>query len=329
MELINPITFKNREESNEPELNFSLDMDFFKNNKSIPVDADGVEPVPATGDKKKRGRPKKDQSQSMSGLVTAENNEARTDAYIGTNLPYADSFTEANMLTKTVIAQVDDINSMVRSELNNVMNSKTLKKKYEYITELANTSSSLLSTKMRAISELNKTTNDAHKLEIQRIKDLKLAAAADAENDDRRIQEMYNSFISTPTNMGMSSSFAPAMNEISFSTTNFVSANGGNDDVGYTNYINNLTPEQNMMRLEATGNVETVLLYDPMTGGRQFAVVDKSTGQQVPNVPVPSDIILENTHIDSRTGMARNRDINKTYKVITVGGGTDGALNFI
>lgn len=328
MELINPVTFKNREESNEPELNFSIDMDFFKNNKTIKMDADGVEPAPPT-EKKKRGRPKKDQS-VIGGYSDSDSgsNEARTDAYIGTNLPYTDSFAEANMLTKTVIAQVDDINSMVRSELNNVMNSKTLKKKYEYITELANTSSSLLSTKMRAISELNKTTNDAHKLEIQRIKDLKLAAAADAENDDRRIQEMYNSFISTPTNMGMGSSFAPAMNEISFSTTNFM-AGGSNDDSGYANYINNLTPEQNMMRLEATGNVETVLLYDPMTGSRQFAVVDKTTGQQVPNVPVPSDIILENTHIDSRTGMARNRDINKTYKVITVGGGTDGALNFV
>ena len=320
MELISPVTFTSKKEEDNDNLNFSLDMDFFKKNKNIPVYADGVEPAPPV-DKKKRGRPKKEQVLGTSGLITDDDgsaNNGRADAYIGTTIPYAESFNEANMLTKTVIAQVDEINNLVRTEINNVANSKTLKKKYEYITELAGTSSNLLATKMRAISELNKTTTDAHKLEIQRIKDLKIAAAADAQDDDRRMQEMYNSFISTPINMG--GNFAPAMNEISFGTSNFVTgSNEPSEDIGYMNYISNLTPEQNMMRLEASGNVETVLVYDPMTGARQFAVVDKATGAQVPNVPIPSDIILENTHIDSRTGMARNRDINKTYRVVTVG----------
>lgn len=328
-DLINPVTFTNKEED-EPQLNFSLDMDFFKSNKNIPIYAEGVEPAPPTSEKKKRGRPRKEQSLGEGTFVTPDG-EGRTDAYIGTTIPYTESFNETNAMTKMAIAEIDNLNGILRNEINNVVNSKTLKKKYDYISELSGTVSNLYSTKMRAISELNKTITDAHKLEIQRIKDLKLAAAADAQDDDRRMQEMYNSFISTPTNMGMGGSFAPAMNEISFGTSNFISAanNQVGEDIGYANYINNLTPEQNMMRLEASGNAETVLVYDPMTGARQFAVVDKTTGAQIPNVPIPSDIILENTHIDSRTGMARNRDINKTYRVVQVGSPESTALNFI
>ena len=68
-------------------------------------------------------------------------------------------------------------------EISKIKDSRVLKRKYEYITDLTNTSSNLINAKISAIRELNKTITDCNNLE-KRIKDLKLNTEVD---DDKHI----------------------------------------------------------------------------------------------------------------------------------------------
>ena len=92
-----------------------------------------------------------------------------------------------------------------------------------------------------------------------------------------------------------------------------------NSDPGYQNYINNLTPEQNRMRMERNPNIQTVVFYDQATSRKWFEVIDVTTGNVVPNMPKPDDMILEDTRPDLTNKVARNANINVTYPLIVVG----------
>lgn len=307
------IFFKNNNTKNQEEEDFnlglSINMDFFKDS----IDQ-YVEPIPSTTteEKKKRGRKKKDDPSTM---VPPKGSKVEPiNQYIESNAQYINSYDETNNMLKSSIAQIDGLNGIINDQLSQIIASKTLKKKYDYISELTGTIGSIVGTKVSAVREINKSITDSHRLEIQRIKDLKLSQSNEMD-DDRRIQEMYNAFISTPTNM----SIGPTMSDLNLGGGGYVPAAASREDAGYSSWLANMTPEQNRMMIEDSGVGETVLIYDPMTGARRFEVIDKNTGQPIPNVPVPSDIILENTNIDTRTGLARNRDINTTYRIIVVG----------
>jgi hypothetical protein len=82
----------------------------------------------------------------------------------------------------------------------------------------------------------------------------------------------------------------------------------------------NLTPAQNRMVLDAQGKIETVVMYDPDTGNRWYEVLDKMTGQPVPNVEKPDDSHIYDLDLNIRGAFAKDSNRNTTYRLVTVGG---------
>ena len=197
-----------------------------------------------------------------------------------------------------------------------IVASKTIKKKYEYVSELAGTSGSLLSTKVTAIRELNKSITDSVNLEIKMAKENKQAE----ETDDKRIMDMYNAFINTPIG-SYAAPIAPSNIEMTL-------GNGGipitpvtptgeiqTDDLGFNQYMNNLSPEQRKIQLEKE-NIKTCVIFDPDTGQRYFDNINLDTNQPVPGLPLPEAQFLDSLNINMNTGVARDTNLNLTYPVV-------------
>ena len=89
-------------------------------------------------------------------------------------------------------------------------------------------------------------------------------------------------------------------------------------DASYLNYVSNLTPEQNLMRYEGNPNVKQVVVWDKSTDNKFFQMMDMSTGQVIPNVPVYDQMFMEDTIIDPKSMMAKNTNLNETFPVVTI-----------
>ena len=274
--------------------------------------------------KRKRGRPRKSES-NMSNtatiVVSSDNKEPTNLPLCETNEPYGRSYDETNNMLRYSIAQIDTISNDVKNELDNVRKSKTLKGKYKYISDLCATASSLISTKVSAIREINSSTTNSLKLELQRAKDNKASAMMNQQDDDKYIADLYNAYINTPVNAGASSVFT------NMSPTNNPALIGGipintssmSEEQNYQNYLQNMTPEQNRMLIGDNPNIETVVVYDPNTGDKSFDVIDTSTGIPVPNYPRPDPILLDDTIIDFQSGIASNSNLGQNWKVVVLG----------
>lgn len=249
-------------------------------------------------DKPKRGRPRK----TTESVIMTKKDEG-----------YYEKYAKTNALLDQTIFEIDSLNSNIKKELSTVIKSKTLKKKYEYMSELAGTSSNLLSTKITAIRELNKSITDSTNLEIRMAKENKQAE----ETDDKRIMDMYNAFINTP----IGSYAAPT----GPSAVDMVLGNNGTpimttlndvDDIGYTQYMNSLSPEDKKIQMETKNkNVKTCVVFDPDTGSRYFDNIDFDTGQSIPGLPLPESHFLDDLNINMNTGVARNTNLNLTYPI--------------
>ena len=275
--------------------------------------------------KRKRGRPRKSEQQANTNTVIENNlpstNQSNTVSMCQSSEPYIDTFNETNNMLKYSIMQLDVLAGDVKSELDTIRNSKTLKGKYKYIADLCSTASSLVSSKISAIKEINAVTHNCHKLELQRIKDIK-SSAVNQQDDDKYITDLYNAYINTPVG-GMpnpalqytSASVAGNMNAL----MNGINTSSIDEEQNFQNYMNNLTPEQNRMILGDNSNIETVVVYDPMTGEKSFEVIDTNTGLSVPNYPRPNASILDDTSVDVSTGIASNTNIGQSWKVVVLG----------
>ena len=224
-------------------------------------------------------------------------------------------------MLRVSIAQLDILAGDVKGEIDHIRGSKTLKGKYKYISDLCATASSLVSSKISAIKEINAVKTKCHELEIRRIKDIK-SAAANQQDDDKYIADLYNAYINTPIGAAQhpalqytSANVAGNMGAL-MSGMNAVPAN---EEQNFNNFMNNLTPEQNRMILGDNPNIETVVVYDPNTGDKMFDVIDTSTGMPVPNYPRPDRGLLDDTSIDFGTGIASNTNIGQSWKVVVIG----------
>lgn len=285
-----------------------INMDFFTKNPPPLIMDNNPDEEP----KKKRKYTRKKKMDDGNEIVLAEQEDL---PMYQTNAPYINSYDETTAMLKTSVLQIDTLENDIKEQLDYIKGSKTLKKKYDYIGELASTMSSLVSTKVTAIREINKTITDCHNLEIKRIKDLKIGAPEE-QNDDKRIMDLYNAFISTP--MGTYNPLnAPSINDMTLGSPNLVSANIVSAD-GMNN--NGLNPIQNQMLLmETNQNIKTVVMYDQSTGARWFTNIDESTGQEMPELQTPDPMFIENLNLDIHNGVARDTNLDKTYPLITLG----------
>lgn len=304
-----------------------LDMEVLARGAKIPEDNDTqnaiipvVENPIAEPPKKKRGRPRKSEQNGEITVVQGNSNSSGLPL-CQTNDPYEDTYEETNDMLRVSIAQLDILAGDVKGEIDHIRGSKTLKGKYKYISDLCATASSLVSSKISAIKEINSVKTKCHELEIRRIKDIK-SAAANQQDDDKYIADLYNAYINTPIGAAQhpalqytSANVAGNMGAL-MSGMNAVPAN---EEQNFNNFMNNLTPEQNRMILGDNPNIETVIVYDPNTGDKMFDVIDTSTGMPVPNYPRPDRGLLDDTSIDFGTGIASNTNIGQSWKVVVIG----------
>lgn len=236
------------------------------------------------------------------------NNNNPGSAVIDAN--YAKSYNETNNLIKTTIVQTDELCSEIKEDLDVLRNNKTLKNKYTYITNMSSTISALLGTKIMAIRELNSSITQAHNLELNRLKALKLNE--DKQNDEMKMMDIYSAFVNAP--VGSYNPNVPAIADLnSNGGTKAIEMSASGSSNGY------LTPEQVRMRMEQNPNIRTVVKYNQSTGARYFDVVDSSTGESIPNYPRPDEFLLEDTTIDVASGIARNRNVNEVWPLVLEG----------
>lgn len=304
-----PFIFGGGNNDNNVDENFELNIDMGA--LSTPMDVSN-EPI-VEEPKKKRGRPKK---KEPIPIITDSDVPQGDLPFYQSNEPYLDSYKETTDMLNTSIAQIDIAQNQIRQDLDLIRSSKTLKRKYDYISMLTGSVCSLIGTKVTAIREINKSITDSHNLDIKRVKELKLNAAE--VDDNKAVMDMYNAFISMPSTAPMTAQFIPSGTDMTLieQSNNVNATQLGNSDSGFQNYMNNLSPVQNMMLLEGNANIKTVVVYDPNTGNRWFDVVDISTGQSVPNTPKPDPMFLEDTTIDVRNKIARNINLDQVYPLI-------------
>ena len=304
-----------------------LDMEVLARGAKIPEDNDTqnaivpvVENPIAEPPKRKRGRPRKSEQNGEVTVVQGNNNSSGLPL-CQTNEPYEDTYEETNDMLRVSIAQLDILAGDVKGEIDHIRGSKTLKGKYKYISDLCATASSLVSSKISAIKEINSVKTKCHELEIRRIKDIK-SAAANQQDDDKYIADLYNAYINTPIGAAQH----PALQYTSANVAgnmgalmSGMNAAPANEEQNFNNFMSNLTPEQNRMILGDNPNIETVVVYDPNTGDKMFDVIDTSTGMPVPNYPRPDRGLLDDTSIDFGTGVASNTNIGQSWKVVVIG----------
>lgn len=262
--------------------------------------------VPAIGDEelikpRRRGRPKKKENSdeiSVGGDV----------AEIVTNQPYIESYDETNNMLKYMIADIEGLQCELKQEFNDVRLSK-MRGKYDYLTNISATISSLASTKLSAIKELNTVITKCHDMELKRTKELKLETSG---NDDAAIMGLYENIINTPRNQ-LETGFLPPRLE-SGDIPLMVQPQGGMDI--FQPMIPNeelFTPEQNRMIIEHNPDVKTVVVYDPSLEVKEFVAMNVRSGELIDNISLPDPFILEDMNINMQTGVARNSNLNMNF----------------
>ena len=236
-------------------------------------------------------------------------------SYIQENIPYATAYQETNKQLDESIAQLNILGGELMTELQSVRASKTLRNKYNYINDMTTTCTSIISAKLAAIKEKNKTINDINHLELSRLKELK--TQANAEDDNTRIANMYDAFINTPIGVGKGV-LAPPMQDMMMIDSAIPQAMIGSTMNEQSMWEQSLDPAQNRMVLEAKGTIETIVVYDNATGNRWFDVVDKVTRQSVPNVERPDSSYIYDIDINVRGGFAKDSMRNKVYPLVVL-----------
>jgi len=258
---------------------------------------------------RKRGRPRKNKD-SNDITVGGDTEE------IMTNKPYIDSYEETNDLIKVMISQIDGLQGELKQEFNDIRLSK-IRGKYQYLTDISATISSLSSTKLSAIKELNSVISKCHDMELKRTKELKLDTTG---NDDAAIMGLYENIINTPRQQ-LEGGFIPPRLETG-DIPLMVQPQGGMDI--FQPMVTNdelFTPEQNRMIMEHNPDVKTVVVYDPKTESREFRAMNIKTGEQIQNISLPDPFLLEDMNINFQTGVARNSNLNMNFPLATIENG--------
>lgn len=290
-------------------------------------------PVFVPEEKKKKGRPSRNATTAdiSSPLFVAAphmnttyvetatidgNTSDRELTFMESNEPYEHKFQETTNILKSAIIQLDMGMTELQQDIEDIRHSKTMRNKYTYLSNLQQSMGAMISNKIAAARELNNTISKCQDLEMKRYKELKATAMADNQNDDMRVMEMYKAFVNTPVN---TNPFPNISQTAVAGSVALNSPNIGGTDMAYANYVNNLTPAQNMMFLEGNPNIQQVVVYNHETGARYFEVMDMSTGQPVPNAEKHDSMFLEDVDIDFKNHVARNVNIGETYPLVEVG----------
>ena len=266
-------------------------------------------------DASKKKKPKKTEIATTSATTIVPSTSM---SYIQENIPYASAYAETNQQLDETIAQLNMLGGEIVNDLYMVRSNKTLRNKYNIVNEMTQTATSILGAKLTAIKEKNSTINSINKLELDRLKQIKVSASE--EDDNARIANLYDAFVNTPIGAGPGI-LGPSMQDIMASGQAGPSVpmmSLGSDQQAWEAGLN---PAENRMLLEAKGAIETIVMYDSVTGNRWFEVVDKTTRQPIPNVEKPDSSYIYDLDINIRGGFAKDGNRGVSYPLICINGG--------
>ena len=279
------------------------------------ITVDNVSDMEVEEKKRKAGRPKKDTSVAPINRDGIEQVQGQIDDK--TIYTYG----ETNMLLHDTLGQIDVVNTELVQEFNAVKTNRTMKNKYTVLNALAENISTMIGNRISTIKEINNCITKANDMDYKKYKDFQ--AAQSNVTDDKYIADFYKAIIANPENSAPT--FTLPQIDQSAVGSGIIRANvpdsilgGGAIDPGYINYVNNLTPEQNLMRYENNPNVKQVVVYDEATGYRSFQMMDMSTGEPIPNLPTYDENIMEDTTLDIANGVAKNLNRRETFPIVTI-----------
>ena len=273
--------------------------------------------------RKKKNEVVKGGSTSIAPANAPENNNLN---FLQSDISYMTAYQETNEQLDSAIKELNMLGSEVMGELVKVKSSKTLKNKYNYINDMTATVTNIISTKIGAIKEKNKTINDVNNMELRRMKELKIDTSQ--EDDNARIANLYDAFVNTPIGTyGGQNILGPSLADMTLmgGAPDMNRMAIGNDQAQWEQGLN---PAENRMLLEAKGLVETVGFYDQTSGNRWFEIVDKNTKQPVPNVEKPDDSYIWELDINVNGGFAKDANRNVIYPLIVVNGQGQSILDY-
>ena len=299
--------------SNDDEGKFNLSF-FMSDEAKIEGDSDSLEKELKKQTKKRKSSAN---DTSTAGMIPI----AQQPIGKSTEVPYASTYEETSNMIKNTILQVDILSSEIKGDIDSIRASKSLKGKYTYLTNLNSAASSLLATKLNAIRELNNSITQSHNLELKRAKDLKEIDSMN-KNDDARMMDLYSAFINAPMGMYDNKLNMPTIPEMMLGVNDPNSGIRGvsMNSASIQQNQGNISPEQLRMRMENNSDIEEVVVYDPASGRRWFDVVDKNTGKSVPNFPKSDPFLLEDISIETRSGIAKNRNLDRVWPLKVIGG---------
>lgn len=303
-------------EDDTPEIEFSK-IDFTSMNKKLDLkdtaisDSEGmtIAEVQEKASKKKRGG-------STAGVIPSKKNESSNDP---DNEPYSKKYEETTGMLRGAIMQVDATLAELQGDVRQIRASKTLKRKYDYLSMMQGTMGQFINTKVTALRELNNTITKCNEFEMKRAKELQAMKDAQA-NDDKAMMDLYNAFISMPTSTGMGP-LGPSLQNISMSGApgvNGIITSKGSED-GFTDYMSRMSPAQKLMMYEDDPDVKQVVMYDESSGSKWFEVMNTRTGEVIEGVNKHDMMFMEDTQLDLDNNIARNINIGESYPIIRVG----------
>lgn len=249
---------------------------------------------------------------------------ATSMSYVQENIPYASAYAETNKQLDDSIAQLNMLGMETLAELNLVRASK-IRNRHNIIRDMTENATSIINAKLSAIKEKNNTINQINKLELDRLKQLKITASE--EDDNTKIANLYNAFVNTPIGAGPGV-LGPSMQEIIMNqpSGNAIPVTQIGDDQQM--WEAGLSPAQNRMLLDAKGVIETIVMYDEATGNRWFEVVDKNTRQPVPNVEKPDNTNIYDLDINIRGNFAKDSNRGVVYPLVVINGGDQSIMQY-
>ena len=271
-------------------------------------------------------RKRKAKKEEGGELVVATGKDVATNSPVNSreiveNTVYADTYADTNNMAINIIGQTDELLMECKQELDMIRAQRNLKGRYHYINDTVSTMSNLLSTKLQAIKEINSTIKTVNDNEYRRFKDMR---AMEQGDDNKAIMDAYSAFISAP--VGAPEYHLPGTTALTGGLNGVVPAEyppavQQGMDMGMANYLAHLTPEQNAMLMDNNKDIEEVIVYDQATGSKRFQWMNTRTNTPVDNMPVSSDLTIQDYTIDPRLGIAKNINLNDIKKVIVLNKG--------
>lgn len=283
----------------------SLDFSYFSgNNITIPTHGDPIEDV------KKKPRKRKTTSKINTDGVNKD-----SDDPLQSNEPYSKKYEETTEALKGAIVQLDMGLADMQSDIQQIRSSRTLKRKYDYLSMMQGNMGQFINNKISALREINNTITKCNDFELKRMKELKLAE--NNKDDDKTIMDMYNAFVSMPVSSGVQ--LGPAVQDISRSGRSINTSGAGGMDEGFNNYMQSMSPAEVLMMYENDPDVQQVVMYDESTGAKWFEVMNMRTGEVIKNADKHGNIIMEDTVLDLNNNIAKNINIGESYPIVRVG----------